>query len=116
MSTMSFIILLVIIVGTESTDMSRFPRVPKPGYHIEKTRDCTLTDGTLHPDNFMAQCGSDTKYPYVELRNCSYFCCVDVEGSTTGTAMQLYYAVDYVNCGNEIYAATTTRDDEKGGY
>ena len=114
-STMSFIILLVIIVGTESTDMSRFPRVPRLGYHIEKTRDCTDTDGTLDPDNFIAQCGSDSAYPYVELWNCSYFCCVDVESSSTISAM-LHNAVDYVNCGNEIYAAKATRDYEQGGY
>ena len=114
---MSFIILLMVIVGTESTDMSRFPRVPKTdsGYNLT-TKDCTVTDGTLHPDDFIAQCGSDSVYPYVELRNCSYFCCVDVEGSTTGSTIQLYNAVDYVNCGNEIYAATATRDDEQGGY
>ena len=115
MSTTSFIILLMIIVGTNSTDMSRFPRVPKKGYHIEKTRDCTSTDGTLHPDNFIAQCGSDSAYPYVELRNCSYFCCVDVEGSSP-TTIRLYNAVDFVNCGNEIYAATATREDKQGGY
>ena len=116
MNTMSFVILLMIIVGTNSTDMTRFPRVPIPDYldGIE-TKDCTVTDGTLHQDDFISQCGSDSVYPYVELWNCSYFCCLDVEGSSP-TAIKLYNAVDYVNCGNEIYAATATREDEQGGY
>ena len=110
MSVLTYILLF--LVGTEGTDMSRFPRVPQPDYR-PKTEKCAIADETLNSDMFAAQCGIDSAYPYVELWNCSYFCCADVDGSTIGT-IRLYNAVDFVNCGNEIYVATTVRDDGQG--
>ena len=110
---MPFVIyILIFFVGTESTDMSRFPRVPKPDYQPQ-TENCTFTNMTLNPEMFAAQCGNNSAYPYVELWNCSYFCCVDVESSTIDS-IQLYNALDFVNCGNEIYVATTVRGEEQG--
>lgn len=106
--------IFLFFVGTESTDMSRFPRVPKPDYQNQtQTEYCTFTNTTLSPDVFATQCGNNSAYPYVELRNCSYFCCVNVENSTINS-IQLYNAVDYVNCGNEIYAAATVRGEDQG--
>lgn len=107
-----FLCIFMFSLGTESTDMSRFPRVPKPDYRAE-TENCTFTNMTLNPEMFAVHCGINSAYPYVELWNCSYFCCVNVERSDINS-IQLYNALDFVNCGNEIYVATNVRDEEQG--
>ena len=105
---MFFLYVTFLLPLAESIDMTNFPRVPKPEYRIE-TEKCVSVNTTVNNNIFAEHCGSEMPYPYVELWNCSYFCCVAYEMSDLNV-IRLNNVLDFNSCGNDIYVATNVRD------